>query len=167
MMYQTFGERKLLHFSEKRLAISLSDKCEQNPSANHTRMRLEPTLCGTKTNRFQMILLCDIVIVLVCVKDTNPCELTLEGLVKPPYKLLLVMIDICALYTDVPHREGRGPGEKTDKRTEDMDSLFKLVFTKIWCQFNDHYYEQISSTAMGTKCAPMYAILFMHKFEKP
>ena len=36
-------------------------------------MRLEPTPCETKTDGFQMILLYDVVIVLVCIKDINHC----------------------------------------------------------------------------------------------
>ena len=33
-------------------------------------------------------------------------------------------------------------------------------------RFNDRYYEQVSGTSMGTKCAPSYSIIFMDQLER-
>ena len=44
--------------------------------------------------------------------------------------------------------------------------MLHLVLTKTAFKFNNQFYEQISGTTMGTKCAPSYAIIFMSQFEE-
>ena len=46
-----------------------------------------------------------------------------------------------------------------------ISNLAHQVLTKNYCSFNDKLYEQIQGTAMGTRMAPNYAIIFMHYLE--
>ena len=49
---------------------------------------------------------------------------------------------------------------KGDKANRNSKILTKTAF-----KFDNKFYEQISGTTMGTKCAPSYAIIFMGKLE--
>ena len=44
--------------------------------------------------------------------------------------------------------------------------LLCFLLTKTCFKFNDHVYEQISGTTMGTKCAPSYSLIIMDKFDR-
>ena len=106
------------------------------------------------------------------IKDTNQFLKKLEQLGKIPAKSYLVTIDVVALYTSIPHRDGiLAVKEALEKRTEKQPltwvllRLLHLILTKTAFKFNDGYYKQISGTTMGTKCAPSYAIIFMSKLE--
>ena len=46
-----------------------------------------------------------------------------------------------------------------------ISNLTHQVFTKNYFKLNNKLYEQIQGTAMGTRMAPNYAIMFMHYFE--
>ena len=47
-----------------------------------------------------------------------------------------------------------------------METLLKHILKKNYFEFNNEYYLQISGTAMGTRCAPNYAIIFMAELEE-
>ena len=61
---ETFDEWKLLYLSGKTPAISLSNKRKQELSANHYQNEAW-TYSALTTERFQIILLCDVVFKLV------------------------------------------------------------------------------------------------------
>ena len=86
---------------------------------------------------------------------------------------LLVTIDVVSLYTNIPHKDGiRATKYALEKRqskepkTWVLLRLLHFILTKTAFKFNDKFYEQISGTTMGTKCAPSYSILFMDKLER-
>ena len=85
---------------------------------------------------------------------------------------LLVTIDVSSLYTNIPHTEGIAA---INRMMEEIgtDTLLKMfisnlahqVLTKNYFSFNGILYEQIQGTAMGTRMAPNYAIIFMHYLD--
>ena len=86
---------------------------------------------------------------------------------------LIVTIDVKSLYTNIPHTEGIAAITRMLEET-DLDTLQKMfisnlayqVLTKNYFLFNGQIYRQIQGTAMGTKMAPNYAIIFMHYLEQ-
>ena len=47
-----------------------------------------------------------------------------------------------------------------------VETLLEHILKKNYFEFNNEYYLQISGTAMGTRCAPNYAIIFMAELEE-
>ena len=84
----------------------------------------------------------------------------------------LFTIDVSSLYTNIPHTEGIASINKMMEVTG-TDILLKMfksnvthqVLTKNYFQFNDQLFEQKQGTAMGTRKAPNYDIIFMHYLE--
>ena len=83
--------------------------------------------------------------------------------------MLLCTLDNTSLYTNIPHDEGiqsikeilaihRTPNSLPHNSY--IIELLEVVLT------NNHFEFNVSGTAMGTKLAPSYAILFMAKFEE-
>ena len=86
---------------------------------------------------------------------------------------LLVTLDVKALYTNIPHAEGLQALNETLIQNNHQEPppwaitrLADLVLKNNMFQFNNRFYLQNQGTAMGTKMAPSYAILYMAKFEK-
>ena len=85
---------------------------------------------------------------------------------------LLVTIDVKSLYTNIPHTEGIAAITKIIEETG-LDTLQRMficnlthqVLTKNYFIFNGQIHIQKQGTAMGTRMAPNYAILFMHYLE--
>ena len=107
------------------------------------------------------------------ITDTNHFLQKLNDLGVIPPESFLVTIEVTSLYTNIPHREGilacKDALEKRqtkEPKTWVLLRLLHFILTKTCFKFNDKYYEQISGTTMGTKCAPSYAIIFMGKFEE-
>ena len=106
------------------------------------------------------------------IKDTTHFLQNLNKLGKINKDALLVTIDVTSLYTNIPHRDGiRASKEALDRRTTQEPKtwvllrLLHFILTKTAFKFDNKFYEQISGTTMGTKCAPSYAIIFMGKLE--
>ena len=84
---------------------------------------------------------------------------------------LLVTIDISSLYTNIIHEKGlQAMQEWMDnnidhKRTEFIKKLGNLVLKHNCFEFNGQIFLQQQGTAMGTRMAPNYTIIFMHKIE--
>ena len=100
------------------------------------------------------------------IKDTTHFLSNLSHLGQLDTNSLLVTIDIVSLYTNIPHRNGilatKGALEtRTTKepKTWVLLRLLHFILTKTAFKFNNKFYEQISGTTMGTKCAPSYAII--------
>ena len=85
---------------------------------------------------------------------------------------IMVTIDVKSLYTNIPHTEGIAAITRMMEDTG-LDTLKRMficnlahqVLTKNYFQFNEQLYIQKQGTAMGTKMAPNYAIIFMHYLE--
>ena len=81
---------------------------------------------------------------------------------------LLVTIDVSSLYTNIPHNEGIAAINRMMEETG-TDTLLRMfisnlanqVLTKNFFNFNGQLYEQTQGTAMGTRMAPNYAIIFI------
>ena len=86
---------------------------------------------------------------------------------------LIATVDVTALYTNIPHQDGitriikylRKHGAPT-KEIELCEEILPHILQKNYFEFNSQHYLQISGTAMGTRCAPNYAIIFMAELEK-
>ena len=86
---------------------------------------------------------------------------------------LLVTMDVTALYTMIPHKEGVDACvDALDKRpnqeppTSFLAKLITLILTLNNFVFNGEHFLQVQGTAMGTCMAPNYANLFFGKLEK-
>ena len=82
-------------------------------------------------------------------------------------------IDVVALYPSIPHDEGLGVLRKAlDSRaywsvsTDSLMDLADVVLKNNMFEFNGRFYHQIRGTAIGTKCAPPYSILFVVDLEE-
>ena len=80
-------------------------------------------------------------------------------------------MDVRSLYTNIPNEEGIQAVKDTLNSTL-PETLIKVITTFLYLiltlnnfVFNGTSYLQILGCAMGTKCAPSYASLFMGMFE--
>ena len=108
-------------------------------------------------------------------KDTTDFINKIENLeIKSP-NYIIGTLDVTALYTNIPNREGldcikdilnveRNNLEKPSVNS--LIDLLEIVLTKNNFQFNEKNYLQIGGTAMGTRVAPTYANLFMSRLEE-
>ena len=85
---------------------------------------------------------------------------------------LLVTIDVSSLYTNIIHEEGLHTMQDwmlqnniNYNRTEFIKKLGYLVLKHNYFEFNGQLFLQQQGTAMGTRMAPNYGIIFMHKIE--
>jgi hypothetical protein len=87
---------------------------------------------------------------------------------------LLVTLDVTALYTNIPNKEGLRAVAKTlakyrpnieQPSNQSIISLLKLVLELNNFEFDEKHYLQIGGTAMGTRVAPSFANIFMSDFE--
>ena len=91
-----------------------------------------------------------------------------------PHDALLVTIDVSALYTSIPQEKRiRVCSDSVQTFYPDMPELANVVetFLKFILQanvftFNGKPYKQKHGTAMGTKCAPCFANLYMNELER-
>ena len=81
-------------------------------------------------------------------------------------------MDVSALYTNIPNQEGISAVETTLTKNKTPISLsnviqtfLRLILTLNNFIFNGKNYLQTKGCAMGTKCAPNYANIFMGDFE--
>ena len=86
---------------------------------------------------------------------------------------LIATVDVTALYTNIPHDDGinkvisflRKKGAPNPE-IEMCKILLEHILKNNYFTFDNEYYLQISGTAMGTRCAPNYAIIFMAELEE-
>ena len=102
------------------------------------------------------------------IKDTNDFLKKLNELRDLPDDFILCTIDVVGLYPNIPHKEGleaiRKALDKREDQTISTDSLILLaecVLKNNVFEHNMRYFKQLNGTAIGTKFAPPYAILFM------
>ena len=106
------------------------------------------------------------------IKDTNDFLKKLNELRDLPDEFILCTIDVVGLYPNIPHKEGleaiRKALNKREDQTISTDSLILLaecVLKNNVFEHNMRYFKQLNGTAIGTKFAPPYAILFMGYLE--
>ncbi|XP_070174345.1 uncharacterized protein [Littorina saxatilis] len=85
---------------------------------------------------------------------------------------LLFTMDVCSLYTSIPHSDGLQALQffldnrsVRDPPTPILLRLAELVLTLNTFEFDGQVFHQISGVAMGTKMGPSYACLFMGHLE--
>ena len=85
---------------------------------------------------------------------------------------ILVTMDVRALYTNIPNEEGiqavreKLTASSSTLPTRVITTFLTLILTLNNFVFNGINYLQTKGCAMGTKCAPTYANIFMGKFEE-
>ena len=106
------------------------------------------------------------------VKDTNDFLRKLHGLKTLPKDFLMCTIDVVGLYPNIPHDEGIAAVKEALERreeknisTESLLELTELVLKNNIFEHNGEFFKQKQGTAIGTKMAPPYAILFMDDLE--
>ena len=87
--------------------------------------------------------------------------------------MFLCTIDGVGLYPNIPHNEGliaiRNALDKREDKTISTESLMDLaecVLKNNIFEHNESFYKQLRGTAIGTKMAPPYAIIFMGDLEE-
>ena len=78
---------------------------------------------------------------------------------------MLCTVDVVGFYPSIPHDEGLLTiGKKIS--TDSLMHLTEMVLRNNIFEFDNKVYKQLQGTAMGTKMAPSYAVLFMDKLER-
>ena len=90
-----------------------------------------------------------------------------------PEGAILCTIDVIGLYPNIPHDKGLASLRKfldasTEKKvtTETLLELAGIVLKNNIFQFNEKTLRQLRDTTIGTKFAPLYAIIFMADLEE-
>ena len=107
------------------------------------------------------------------IKDTNDFLRKLSNLPSLPEDVILCTIDVVGLYPNIQHEGGLAAiKEALDKRddksisTETLMEFAECVLKSNIFEHNKDLYKQLTGTAIGTKMAPPYAVLFMGKLEE-
>ena len=90
-----------------------------------------------------------------------------------PSDIILCSVDVVGLYPNIPHDEGLSALQKRlelrrDKKvsTSTLVELAEVVLKNNAFTFGKKTLKQIRGTAIGTKFAPPYSILFMAELEE-
>ena len=107
------------------------------------------------------------------IKDTNYFLKKFQGLGSLPKNAILCTIDVVGLYLNILHEEGLASmrnlldnRENKELTTDTLVELADIVLKNNYFQFLDKTFKQKRGTAIGTKFAPPYSILFMADLEK-
>ena len=103
------------------------------------------------------------------VKDTTDFMKKIEAIDHVSDDSYLFSLDVRSLYTNIPHKEGiEAVKQKLKKSKPSISIKVILTFLKLTLTlvFNGINYLQKKGCAMGTKCAPSYANIFMGWFER-
>ena len=106
-------------------------------------------------------------------KGTNYFLRKIEELGQLPAGTILCIIDVVGLYPNIPHDAGLAflkdfLDSRVDKQVtiDTLIELAELVLKNNIFEFSDKTYKQICGTAIGTKFAPPYTVLFMAALEE-
>ena len=106
------------------------------------------------------------------IKDTNDFLKKLNEVQDLPDDFTLCTIDVVGLYPNILHNEGLEAIQKALNKWEDQTILRGSLVLLAECvlknnvfEHNLRYFKQLQGTAIGTKFAPPYAILFMGYLE--
>ena len=107
------------------------------------------------------------------VKDTNDFLKKLSKLPSLPENFLLCTVDVVGFYPSIPYKDGLEAlrvaldgREDKNVSTESLLDLAKCVLDNNVFEHKGEIFRQKQGTAIGTKMAPNYAILFMSKLEE-
>ena len=107
------------------------------------------------------------------IKDTNDFLKKLRSLPNLPDDIILCTVDVVGLYPNIPHEEGLSALRKRpdlrqekDVTTSTLVELAEVVLKNNIFTFKEKTLKQKWGTAVGTKFAPPYSILFMAELEK-
>ena len=107
------------------------------------------------------------------IKDTNHFLRRIKELGQLPEGTILYTIDVVGLYPNIQHNEDLAflkdfLDSMVDKQatTDTLIKLAELVLKNNIFEFSDKTYKQICGTAIGTKFAPLYALLFMAALDE-
>ena len=102
------------------------------------------------------------------IKDTNDFLRKLDALPSLLYNIILCTIDVVGLYPNIDLEDGlvamRKALDAREDKTVSTDSLIELaecVLKNNIFEHNTFFYKQLKGTAIGTKMAQPYAIIFM------
>ena len=106
------------------------------------------------------------------IRDSNDFINKIKNLKNIPSNSILVTADVVGLYSSIPHELGLNAIKKALENresksvsTSDVLKMLGFVLENNYFEFNGNVKQQLSSTAIGTKCAPPYACIFMNKVE--
>ncbi|XP_065414590.1 uncharacterized protein LOC135973774 [Chrysemys picta bellii] len=102
-------------------------------------------------------------------RDTTDFLRKLQSIGDLPENTILATMDVEALYTNIPHKDGLQAIRNSipDNVTANLVAeLCDFVLTHNYFTFGDNIYLQVSGTAMGTRMAPQYANIFMADLEQ-
>ena len=107
------------------------------------------------------------------IQDTPDLLRVLDDIDSVPESAVFVTIDVSALYTNIPRSDGvsavrdcLNTRENPTVPTEFIVKLLDLLLKWNIFEFNGELYQQLWGTAMGTRCAPNYADIFMAVIDK-
>jgi hypothetical protein len=110
------------------------------------------------------------------VKDTTHFLSLIKDIVNLPDNAIVATLDVTALYTNIPTREGimaadlalnrSRPGANVKPSNNTLLKLLKLVLERNNFKFNGKHFLQIKGTAIGTMVAPGFANNYVAWFEK-
>ena len=107
------------------------------------------------------------------INDTNDFLKKLCSLTNLPSNSLLCTMDVVGLYPNIPPDEGLSAlrkrlneSDKKDVSTDTLVEFAELVLKNNIFNFNKRTLKQKRGTAIGTKFAPPYSILFMAELEE-
>ena len=106
------------------------------------------------------------------IKDSGDFIQKIKSITNIPENSILVTADVVGLYPSIPHAEGLNALKNVlDRRaqnlipTEKLLNFAEFVLKNNYFEFDGQTMQQISGTAIGTKCAPAYACIFMDHIE--
>ena len=107
------------------------------------------------------------------IKDTNDFLKKLPSLPKLSENTLLCTAHVVGLYPNIPHDDGLKAIEQVLNQRDDFTVSTKSLLDLTECvlknnvfEHNDQIFKQKRGTAIGTKMAPSYAIIFMSILEE-
>ena len=107
------------------------------------------------------------------IKDTNHFLKRIKKIGKLPEGAILCTMDVVGLYPNIPHGEGLASlykfletRENKQISSDTLSELTEIVLKNNIFEFDEKIFKQKRGTAIGTKFAPPYAILFMTDLEE-
>ena len=94
------------------------------------------------------------------IKDTKTFLWKLQNLFNLPDDVILCAVDVVRLYPNISNEENKTAS------AESLIELAERVLRNNYFEFNDRFRKQKEGTAIGTKFAPPFAIIFMATLEE-
>lgn len=96
------------------------------------------------------------------------------GLTNLDTGMILVTMDVSSLYTEIPTQMGiqvvreafQSDIEYNKDEIDFICELLSIVLCNNYFMFGSQFYMQVTGTAMGSKVAPTFAVIFMNWFKE-